>query len=336
MFVDSKIGRQEERFKIKRDKKAGTAAAVGENLKAYDACYAGISVCAPECFPKLTGLFEKKPGEDIKPPVLSGIFIPDRTRVIDIGDRFSLDVTSVGKFKSAEKKLLNAVRKETDGFVSRNFNRYVSLFLSKQLLKLHVSPNQISFTNLLIGLVSAGFILLGGYVNFLIGAVLFQLTSIIDGSDGEVAKLTFQCSKYGAWIDTICDVLTYLAFVASLPAGLYRYYNDGIYMILGVSMLLSFLILYTLMTNYVRKTKSSGSMLKIIGDIQRHAHGPGNGGGIDRFASKITFIFRRDFFAFAFLVFCLFGGAWLYMWGLNLLALLSLIYLYLFSRKQAP
>jgi CDP-L-myo-inositol myo-inositolphosphotransferase len=334
LYVKSTNGPADSGREIKPDTGAAAPAEAGNPPRAYDDRYAGIAVLPPERFPVLVRVFGKRGGGGLRPTALSDPSMPDRTRFFDIGGHFCQEVTGAEQFRSAEKKLLQSVRKKTDGFVSRNLNRYVSLFISRQLIKIRVSPNQISFANLLIGFLSAWFILLGGHVNFFIGAVLFQLTSIIDGSDGEVAKLTFNCSKYGAWIDTVCDVLTYLVFVLSLPVGLYRYYGDKTYLFLGLSMILSFVVLYTLMTRYMKKTKASGSMMKIMEDMHRQAGEPDRRRGIDRFATKLTFIYRRDFFAFAFLVFCAFGGAWLYMWGLCLLAPLPIIYLYLFSRRH--
>ena len=104
------------------------------------------------------------------------------------------------------------MRKPTDGFISRNFNRYVSLFLSRFFLALRVTPNTISFGNLGIGVFGAFLIGLGGFWNTFFAGIIFQFTSIVDGSDGEVAKLSFRDSPKGAWIDTVCDQLGYLTF----------------------------------------------------------------------------------------------------------------------------
>lgn len=46
---------------------------------------------------------------------------------------------------------------------------------------------------------------MGGYLALLLGGVLAQFASIIDGSDGEVARLKYQCSDYGGWFDAVLD-----------------------------------------------------------------------------------------------------------------------------------
>ena len=50
----------------------------------------------------------------------------------------------------------------------------------------------------------------GGYWNTLLGALLSVWASILDGCDGEVARLKLQVSKLGCWLETICDYLYYL------------------------------------------------------------------------------------------------------------------------------
>ena len=124
-------------------------------------------------------------------------------------------VDSPAAFQEAERRLLASVRKPTDGYISRTLNRPVSLRLSRIFIRLGLTPNQISVANLMVGLLGAWLAAGGGYAGTALGALLFQLSSIIDGSDGEVAKLTFTASERGSWIDTLCDELTCLAYDAN-------------------------------------------------------------------------------------------------------------------------
>ncbi|HDL10026.1 MAG TPA: CDP-alcohol phosphatidyltransferase family protein, partial [Candidatus Omnitrophica bacterium] len=52
---------------------------------------------------------------------------------------------------------------------------------------------------------SALFYGFGSYLNVLIGGILAQISSILDGCDGEIARLKFQESEYGAWFDAVLD-----------------------------------------------------------------------------------------------------------------------------------
>ena len=52
---------------------------------------------------------------------------------------------------------------------------------------------------------AAGLLAFGGYPALFMGGVLAQFASVIDGCDGEVARLKFQSSDYGGWLDAILD-----------------------------------------------------------------------------------------------------------------------------------
>ncbi|MES0398067.1 MAG: CDP-alcohol phosphatidyltransferase family protein, partial [Syntrophobacteria bacterium] len=109
-------------------------------------------------------------------------------------------------FKRAEKTLLDRLRdKQTDGPVSRYLNRPLSVMFSRHLVKFDITPNQISLFLFLCSLVAAGLFMMGGYIYLLIGGVLAQFASIIDGCDGEVARLKYQSSDFGGWFDAVLD-----------------------------------------------------------------------------------------------------------------------------------
>ena len=46
---------------------------------------------------------------------------------------------------------------------------------------------------------------LGGYITLVIGAILAQVASVIDGCDGEIARLKFQVTEFGGWFDAVLD-----------------------------------------------------------------------------------------------------------------------------------
>jgi phosphatidylglycerophosphate synthase len=62
---------------------------------------------------------------------------------------------------------------------------------------------------------------MGTYTAGVVGAVLFQLAAVIDCCDGEVARLTFTESPFGAWLDIAMDNLIHMAIFAGVAAGLY-------------------------------------------------------------------------------------------------------------------
>ncbi len=54
-------------------------------------------------------------------------------------------------------------------------------------------------------MLGAFFFFLGGYLNLVIGAILAQTSSVIDGCDGEIARLKFKTTEFGGWFDAVLD-----------------------------------------------------------------------------------------------------------------------------------
>jgi phosphatidylglycerophosphate synthase len=260
----------------------------------------------------------------------------DRILVAEQKDLFCQVVADRSSFKIAERQLLETARKPTDGFIYKYLNRPISLRLTRLSLHLipSITPNQISLTNLIPALAGAFLMMLGGYGNALTGAVLFHLSSVFDGCDGENARLTYRVSNKGAWIDTICDVIAYFAFLIAIPIGLYRFTGNILYPLLGLETVIFIILLYIQMTRYVKTAGSGGSMIKIVKDIENSGNHGGRGVNLHKIVSRCAFIFRRDFFAFGFMVLCIFGALPLLLWLLALLAPFAMGYLFSFSRKK--
>ena len=124
---------------------------------------------------------------------------------------------------AASRRIIAATGKPTDGLVSRALNRPVSQWLSRHLLKLAwVRPIHATIAAGLVGVAMALALFLGGPTGLYAGAVLFQLASMIDGVDGEIARATFRSSKLGATLDTASDAATNLAFLGGVTFNLWQ------------------------------------------------------------------------------------------------------------------
>lgn len=336
LLINTKQDSSEEKcnsIKIKSNLKSKKAEAIDKSIDECKTFYSGISLCVTDVFQKLICLLKKTKTVSLSTDIMNTLFTLTDFEVIEIDQNFCIDITSKNTFRKAEKYLLNTARKPTDGIISRNFNRYISLFLTKRLIKLKVTPIQISIVNLIIGLASGWFIGKGGYVNTLIATSLFQFASIFDGCDGENARLTFRSSGIGAKIDTVCDIATFLVFLVNLPIGLYAFTGKSVYIILGIVTITSVFNFYFVMGSFVKKTKVGSSLVKIVKSIEQGFHSSGVIGKIDKFASKSAFIFRRDFFSFSFLIFSILGGASIAMWLIAILTPLESIYFNFYSKR---
>ncbi len=150
--------------------------------------------------------------------------IEGRVRVVAAASHAGLwyrEVWDQGSVGQAERVLFRSLKGEAEGFVDRYFNRTFSRLLTRLFLRLKCSPNTITMVATAVGLVSAVGFGLGTYAAGIIAALLFQLAAIIDCCDGEVARLTFTESPFGAWLDIAMDNVVHIAIFAGIACGAY-------------------------------------------------------------------------------------------------------------------
>ena len=121
--------------------------------------------------------------------------------------------------KTAEKWLLRSLVKANEGFMSRHFERRLSLGLTRWLVRTPVTPNMITLFSVAVGLLGAPFFLSSAPGLQLVGALLFLTHSILDGCDGEIARLKFLESRGGATLDFWGDNLVHQAIFACMAIG---------------------------------------------------------------------------------------------------------------------
>ncbi len=130
------------------------------------------------------------------------------------GERWAL-VRGSADIPAAERVLYRSVVKDTDGYVSRRVNRPLSLAVTRRLIGSRVGPDAVTAAVTLVGLAAAGLVLAGGRAATAAGGLLFAANSVLDGVDGELARLRFEESAHGAWLDRVCDKLVLVLFFAA-------------------------------------------------------------------------------------------------------------------------
>ncbi len=123
---------------------------------------------------------------------------------------------------NCEKEFLRRTGKAKDGIVSRHFNRRVSQWVTRRMLKFSITPNMCTMSIFALSMIGCWFLLIGNYVGFLLGTAIFQLANILDGCDGEIARSRYLESEIGSRIDRGCDFLANLIFILCLGMGLSR------------------------------------------------------------------------------------------------------------------
>lgn len=123
---------------------------------------------------------------------------------------------------AAEDGFLRRAGKSQDGLVSRWINRPLTRPLTRLLLKLPIEPTAWTLSIVALPVLSCVFLLRGDYASMVIGTGIYQLYSMLDGCDGEIARAKFLESKRGGRVDDLCDIIGAFLFVIGLGFGLCR------------------------------------------------------------------------------------------------------------------
>ena len=256
----------------------------------------------------------------------------ERTSLVLPG-KLAMVVNDRKSFLRSRNLLLQTARKPQDGIVARLINRRISLFLTKYFLYLNVHPIVQSIFTLAIGLLSAVFVGFGRQL-LVPGGILFELASIIDGCDGENARLTFRKTRIGGALDIAGDAVTFVSFFVALPVGLYRTYGDRLWLGLGIFTLLSMVAFYLQLINYARKTGIGYNIVAVVKEVEASKNLPQFQTAFDRLAASLAFVYRRDFFSMAAFIMIVAGLARQAMVLVALLAFLEAVYFYAYSLRK--
>ena len=137
---------------------------------------------------------------------------------------FDID-TSQDLLKAKNYLLNNSNSKINDGQISKYINRPISKWITSKIADYPLTPNQISIAVFFISVLSGLIISMEGYFFLLLGALLAQLSSILDGCDGEIARLKLLKSKFGAWFDRVLDRYCDLFIFTGLTFHIYFIHN---------------------------------------------------------------------------------------------------------------
>jgi phosphatidylglycerophosphate synthase len=200
----------------------------------------------------------------------------------------------------AEHKLDTWLVKPTDGLFAR-MNRRVSIPISRTIARFPITPNMVTVFTLGVSFLSGVFFGFGGYWNTVIGGLLSVWASILDGCDGELARLKLQASKFGCWLETVCDYLYYLFIFAGMSLGLSRSRGTDAYLIWGGFLLLGAIASF-LVVGFARHYFASSHPEQFLNVWQRKAERQ-KSNPLMYLARNTEFIIRRCFLPYALLAF---------------------------------
>lgn len=208
--------------------------------------------------------------------------------------------------------LLRGLHKETDSFMARNFDRRLSLALTRLLVNTRVRPNHVTIFSTAVGLLGAAMMAGGRYEWILAGALTVLFHTWLDGVDGELARLRHQQSRLGGQLDFWGDNAVHFALFSCLGAGVARLTGERLYLGLGfIGAVASGLCAYFVYRYSLEKEVAGKPLFQGLEGLQG-AQKPGGLRGL--LISVEHTLSQRDFvYLLAFLA--MIGQTWIFLWA---------------------
>ena len=144
---------------------------------------------------------------------------------------------------SVERDYIRCLNGKDESFFTKVIRRF-SVPLTSRLVHLGARPTHVTLSGLALSMASAWCLARGSYGAGVLGGVLSYASMIFDCSDGEVARLTLRDGKFGAWLETLVDYLTYLLLLGALTVATQHHPGADTYRIAaGISLIGSVIVI---------------------------------------------------------------------------------------------
>ena len=219
-----------------------------------------------------------------------------------------ITITTNADRHHAEDLLWDGCRKAVDGIISRHLNRHLSLAVSRRIAHTRVMPNHVTGVTFSLGVLSAVFAAVGGSIAWAIAGVLFQATSVLDGVDGELARVRMDGSVMGEWLDTISDDSSDVLMYGALGIGAWRMLYAApeippiLWLLLGLGAALGKLVSMAVYYRWLR-ARGRGDLLAFEWSFDD----PESQSALQRVLANLKYVTKNDFIAFTVMVLGLFG-----------------------------
>lgn len=289
---------------------------------AREAGFGAVAIEAPGVgrWPPATRADFRRAGVRGGVPIIDAAARPADARVVDgryllavpaLATGVTQDAIDLDRPGDAVRRILLATAKPSDGVISRWINRPISQRISAALLLAvpGIRPAHMTMTVAAVAIVMVLALLTGGAPGLIWGGVLFQVASVLDGVDGEIARATYRSSHAGAVLDTRVDMLTNIGYFVGIAVALPRLYGGAHALVAGLALLFALTGLGTL-TWLLRRLGKAGSfdLLKL------YYRGRFPAGWQWLVTETLVAMTSRDFFAFALGVVIVAGFGWTVSW----------------------
>jgi len=221
---------------------------------------------------------------------------------------FTVAAPDARALRRAEKLLVWSLRKQAQGIAAYWINRHISLPVTRAIMRTSILPNHVTVFCFLLALTGGIVIGQGGYLAGLLGMALVNLGSILDGVDGELARLKYRFSNIGAWLDTLADDFGNVAYVSGIAVNLHAAGHPSWAVPLAATALACFALTQSTQYFLITKVYRSGDLAAIPWAFQSNEFLTAKPKGLIEWL-KVTLpkTLKRDFALTMFVVFAALG-----------------------------
>ena len=124
---------------------------------------------------------------------------------------------------------MNKSKKEAQSQINTHLVQYSYLIyapLSQKIVNLikntNITPNQLTITSLILGILSSVFFAFGYQLYLVIALIFLHLSILADFVDGRLSRKKNMASLYGAWLDSNIDRVVDPIIFLGISYGIYR------------------------------------------------------------------------------------------------------------------
>jgi phosphatidylglycerophosphate synthase len=185
----------------------------------------------------------------------------DATAAPLLEGEFTLPARTADERRVATTAHLRSLRKPTGGVLENLYMRPLSMRMTRVLCNTPVTPNAMSILTLLMAFVAAGMVAMPSAAWQVAGGALHIFMRVVDCVDGELARLRYQTSRFGEWLDSVGDGIGIAALFVGITVSVTRYEPE--YLPVGVVAVLAWTAVQLLQYRAAALTGGSGSFHKI-------------------------------------------------------------------------
>ena len=182
-----------------------------------------------------------------------------------------VEVTSDAELAAAETLLLKGVVKKEDGILTRYVSRKISLAVTRRLARTRATPNVMTVVCVALGLAAAWSFASPALPRQIAGGLLFLLHSILDGCDGEMARLKFQESRLGGILDFWGDNLVHVAVFSAFALAWSSAIGESWPLLLGAVAVSGTVLSAGFVYNYSMRPRAGGGSLLAAASPRRRS-----------------------------------------------------------------